>query len=365
MAKRVVITIHGIRTRGAWQKGLATVLAKHDMVPYPLDYGRLGMLGFLTPCIRESKLDWFHREYDRICKQENVQRPSIIAHSFGTYLVAELLSKYPEVKFDKIIFAGGIAPCDFDWETRFNNGQVLHVLNEVAKKDIWPAVAKMVIPRAGCSGSAGFCSQVPDVGQRFSSIGHSGTFFEGRYDEWARSINTPLLAPSDAKVIRDILSIATQQAAVIPNVDLANIRANLFIPTEGVLKIPKGASVNMDGHPDASIQIPIGMGATGRVFKDLKSRNPYLAIFNGNWGENTLPKEELSKVHPNLKWIMSFPLTDPVDGRLFGVMNVDGLCDELDYNFISEEAGQQLLANLELSADVLARKLCTLEHGRM
>lgn len=365
MAKRVVITIHGIRTRGTWQKNLATVLAKNDMVPHPLDYGRLGVLGFLTPCVRESKLDWFHREYDRIRSQEKVKRPSVIAHSFGTYLVAELLSNYPEVKFDKIIFAGGIAPKDFDWKKRFDNGQVLHVLNEVATKDIWPAVAKVVIPRAGCSGSAGFCSQISEVEQHFYPVRHSGTFFEGHYDEWARCINTPLLAPSDAKDIRDILSIATQQTASILNVSLARIRANLFIPIEGILRIPNGASVNMDDHPDISIQIPIGMGATGRVFTDLKSRDPYIAIFNGNWGKNTLPKEELNKVHPELKWIMSFPLTDPVDGRLFGVMNVDGLYDKLDYNFIDNEKGQQLLVDLESCADVLSGKLCTLEHGRM
>ncbi len=365
VAKRVVITIHGIRTRGAWQKDLATVLSKNDMVPYPLDYGRLGVLGFLTPCVRASKLDWFHREYDRIRKQENVKRPSIIAHSFGTYLVAELLSNYPEVKFDKVIFAGGLAPKDFDWKTKFHNGQVLHVLNEVAKKDIWPAVAKRVIPRAGCSGSSGFCSQIPDVEQNFSPIGHSGTFFEGRYDEWARCINMPLLAPSDAKDIRDILSIATQQVASFLNVPLTQIRANLFVPIGDVLIIPQGASVNMDGHPDESIRITKGRGATGHVFKNLKFRDPYIVMFNGGWGSNTLPAGELRKVHPDLKWIMSFPLTDPEDGQLFGVMNLDGLYNGLDYNLINGATGQKLLSDLELSADILADKLCTLEHGRM
>lgn len=365
MTKRVVITIHGIRTRGAWQKNLATVLAKNDMVPYPLDYGRLGVFGFLTPCVRESRLTWFHKEYDRIRKQEDVQRPSIIAHSFGTYLVAELLSQNSEVKFDKIILAGGIAPNDFDWEARFNNGQVLHVLNEVAEKDIWPAVAKRVIPRAGCSGSAGFSSKIPGVEQRFSPIGHSGTFFESRYDEWARCINTPLLSPPDSKFIRDTLSIASQRVANFLSVSLAHIRANLFVPFEDVLVIPQGASFNMDGHPDESIRIPKGMGATGNVFKDIKSRDPYIAMFNGSWGNNTLPPGEMGKVHPDLKWIMSFPLTNPENGQLFGVMNLDGLYTVLNYNSINGVGGQELLSDLELSADILADKLCHLENGRM
>lgn len=63
MGKRVVITVHGIRTRGAWQKQLTPILAKHELIPYPLDYGRFSAMSFLIPWRRESKLNWFHNEY--------------------------------------------------------------------------------------------------------------------------------------------------------------------------------------------------------------------------------------------------------------------------------------------------------------
>ncbi len=364
--KRVVITLHGIRTRGAWQKELATTLAKNDMVPYSLDYDQFSISRFLSSNERNAKLDWLHREYDRICKLENISRPSIIAHSFGSYLVAELLRRYPEVKFDKVILAGGIVRDDFDWQTRFDNDQVLHVLNEVATKDIWPKIAKWV-PRmnAGQSGAVGFYYQNSKLEQHYHPIKHSDTFFEGRYDMWAHCICKPLLAPLDVKAIRDILSIATQQMTFAFNIPLAQIRANLFIPYGDTLVIPKGASINMDGHPDETIQIKKGTGATGNVFENLKYRDPYIAILDGNWGDNTLPVDEMERVHPDLQWIMSFPLTDPKDGCLFGVMNLDGLSNKLDYNSISSVAGQKLLADLEFSAAILADKLCTLEHGRM
>src|SRR5229473_1546880 len=37
--KKIVITLHGIRTTGKWQKALDTVLASSEFVPYALDYG--------------------------------------------------------------------------------------------------------------------------------------------------------------------------------------------------------------------------------------------------------------------------------------------------------------------------------------
>jgi hypothetical protein len=366
MANRIVITLHGIRTHGPWQKGLATVLAKHDMVPYPLDYGFFSMLAFLSSCKRKAKLHWFHGQYDDICHRENIKRPSIIAHSFGTYLTAELLRNYPEVKFDKIIFTGAIVDENYEWKTRFDNGQVLHVRNDVATKDVWPGWAKKVIPRAGTSGSKGFISNLPGVEQQPYPLEHSDTFFEGHYEEWARCINKPLIAPSDAKDIQDILSIASQRTSQVLGVPAEHVRANVFIPDEqGILSIPVGASVNMDGHPDLTIQIPKGIGATGRVFTDLKSRDPYLAVFHDNWGNDVLPSNQLTKVHHELKWILSFPLFDPSDGRLFAVMNIDGLYEPYRDDSFNSELSQQLFTDLDSLSDTLAKKLCNLEHGRM
>src|SRR5262245_49377239 len=96
-SKKAVITLHGIRTHGKWQKDLDTQLAAGDMVPYPLDY-RYGLGAYLVPFWREETIRWLRDQYDRVIQAAGVKRPSIIAHSFGTYLTAEVLRRYPEVK---------------------------------------------------------------------------------------------------------------------------------------------------------------------------------------------------------------------------------------------------------------------------
>jgi hypothetical protein len=371
MAKKIVITLHGIRTRGAWQKDLAPTIARRDMVPYPLDYGRFSAVSFCIGSKRKAKIDWFHRQYDRICRAERIKRPSIVAHSFGTYLTVQLLRSYSEVKFDKIIFAGSIADEKFDWHEACRGGsqQVLEIRNDIAERDIWPGVARFCIPQAGHSGSKGFSNRAGCLHQPSDPLGHSGTFFESRYDEWTTWLSEPSLSEHDAKEVRDLLEIATHRTANTLRFKLQNVRANIFVPYEDGLRIPPGASVNIS--PDeCALRIPFGSGATGHVFRQLKDRSPYIATFDSDWGTDTLPKEQLAKVDPNLRWIMSFPMTDLDSGRLLGVMNIDGLHDELNDDFLnallddnSVSPEQKLLSDLENSADTMSRLLCSLENG--
>lgn len=353
MGKRVAITIHGIRARGEWQKQLAPILARHDFIPYPLDYGRFSAPAFLLKFQRERKLAWFHHEYDRICSQERIVRPSVIAHSFGAYLVAQLLERYSEVKFDKVIFAGSIANESFDWADAIEKNRILCVRNEYATRDIWPAVAKWVISDAGTSGSNGFsCGPHLYLSQEPFKIGHSGTFFDGHFIEWIQYLKQPLLSVSDQRRINNVLQFAVNVTERKMKSPQGTIRANLFVPFRDELMIPDGAHHNMDGHPDLSIRIPFGMGSTGRAFK---YRTHHIAIFKEHWGDDTLPGELLRKVHPELKWIVSIPLCDPDDGGVFGVMNVDGLLHPKTLEDLTTGRGEELIAKM----------LCNLEQGRI
>lgn len=363
MGKRVVITIHGIRTRGEWQKQLAPVLARHDFIPYPLDYGRFSAPAFLISSRRESKLAWFHREYDRICDQERIVRPSVIAHSFGTYLVAQLLDRYPEVKFDKVIFAGSIANETFDWADAIEKNRILYIRNEYATKDIWPGVARKVIPDAGHSGSKGFsCPPHRHLSQEPFKIDHSGTFFDGHFKEWIQYVKQPLLSVSDQRRINNILQLAVNVTERKMGMPKGTIRANIFVPFKDELVIPDGGHHNMDGHPDLSIRIPLGMGSTGRAFRH---RTHHIAIFKDHWGDDTLPEEQLKKVHPKLKWIVPIPLCDPDDGGVFGVMNVDGLHQPKTVEDLTTGPGEELLNDLSIHTEVIAKTLCDLEQGRI
>ena len=145
MAKRVVISIHGIRTRGEWQKKLVPMLARADFIPYAIDYGHFRAISLLRRSQRERAIDRLLRDYNDIVGESGDQRPSIIAHSFGTYQVAALIERYPNVRFDKVIFAASIVRSDFDWPRILAAGRVNYVENDFGGADVWPKVAARLI----------------------------------------------------------------------------------------------------------------------------------------------------------------------------------------------------------------------------
>src|SRR4051812_40871012 len=95
---KVICPLHGIRTLAAWQKGLSDLLARYGWVCRleRWSYGRFSILAFVTPWTREAKLGWLRRQYDaemndRRMTAEKDQPPSVVAHSFGTYILGYTL----------------------------------------------------------------------------------------------------------------------------------------------------------------------------------------------------------------------------------------------------------------------------------
>jgi len=153
---KLVLSLHGIRTRGAWQKVLNPELEDAGFRHVPLDYGFFRAIKLLIPRLRERQVEWFRDEYTRIRDRYPREIPSVIAHSFGTYLVAYALERYREIVFDRVIFSGSIVRRDFDWSRAVSSGQINGLLNECAKRDIWVRLAAWMISDAGPSGVRGF-----------------------------------------------------------------------------------------------------------------------------------------------------------------------------------------------------------------
>ena len=159
----LVITIHGIRTHAEWQKEFPGVIGNKAGAVEAFDFGRYGLLRFLTPASNNSKIDQFYqwystklREHPEVDLTRYDRRPSVVAHSFGTWIVGYTMLKHPDVKFDKLLLFGCILPRDFDWLTLFGRDQVGFVRNERGLKDPWPNLAGKFVARAGTAGSKGF-----------------------------------------------------------------------------------------------------------------------------------------------------------------------------------------------------------------
>jgi pimeloyl-ACP methyl ester carboxylesterase len=181
----VVFLLHGIRTRAEWQERIASVLAASLGVrPVPLRYGFFDVVRFLLPlrAIRRPPVERTARlmrdERDRL----GGARISIVAHSFGTYVLGQLLAREPDLVFHRAVLCGCILPSQFPWEDyrhRFTAaGDGVQIVNDCGWRDVWPVLADSITWGYGSSGRFGFGH--PRVRDRFHRLAHS-EFFADRF----------------------------------------------------------------------------------------------------------------------------------------------------------------------------------------
>jgi pimeloyl-ACP methyl ester carboxylesterase len=155
--RHLVISLHGIRTRGVWQKELTAELNRSGFDHAPLDFGFFRALRLLWPPARSRQVRWFLDEYTALSRDHGHAGISVIAHSFGTYLVAQALERFPEVTVARLIFCGSIVRQDYPWtHTICETRQVTEVLNDYGRLDFWAALVGWVVEDAGPSGRRGF-----------------------------------------------------------------------------------------------------------------------------------------------------------------------------------------------------------------
>jgi serine/threonine-protein kinase len=181
--KHIVISLHGIRTRGAWQKQLSSTLGREGFIHEPLDYGFFRAILLVLPAMRDRKMKWFLDQYNLVTKGYQ-DPPSIIAHSFGTYLVARTLQKYVEIRFRQVIFCGSIVEVGFPWSRIADSGQVTRVLNDYGGKDFWARTAVYFVNDAGPSGAKGFqdCAGGRVINRHRPEFRHSDFFYQANYE---------------------------------------------------------------------------------------------------------------------------------------------------------------------------------------
>lgn len=135
------------------------VLEECGFDPVPTDYGKFGIFRFLIP-FEFFRLQPRRRVRDQILsyvRENNPQRISIIAHSFGTYLVSKIVEDGIGFNFDRVIFCGSVVPNDFDFAAnreKFGG----KVLNEIGTRDILPGLAASVTWGYGSIGTHGINS---------------------------------------------------------------------------------------------------------------------------------------------------------------------------------------------------------------
>jgi pimeloyl-ACP methyl ester carboxylesterase len=299
----VVMLVHGINTHGDWQKIAQEVFADAKITARAF-HKPISVPAFLRRSKRKEKieqfLEWYTAKVDelRLDLDDPYQRPSVVAHSFGTWFVSRCMLIHPEVRFDKMILLGAIVPTDFAWHELFLRDQVQSVRNECGWGDIWAGMVRNVVPGTGPSGRYGFKQR--DVhgltDHNYEHFEHSTSFYKQHMTEWVKVVSRP---PVDLRV-RHGAEIEDGYVATLNLTHLIDVENFQDDPAFEQADVPRGLSttwiavnqdlytfvIDHDGKPQGYINaMPLTAKAYVRVKSGLVDDNeikdtdllPYLA----------------------------------------------------------------------------------------
>ena len=179
----VIVLVHGIRDRALWQNTIRKCLQDNGFkIVEPTNFGRFDLFRFLIPIayFRNRAIEEVWRQLTIIRADNPQARISIIAHSFGTFVIAHIIKRNFDVGLHRVIFCGSVVPYDFrfeDMEGRFDRP----ILNEVGTRDIWPAIAETVTWGYGSPGTYGF--RRARIVDRWHNGAHHGYFLTRSFCE--------------------------------------------------------------------------------------------------------------------------------------------------------------------------------------
>jgi ribosomal protein S18 acetylase RimI-like enzyme len=153
-----LITVHGIRRKNRWYENIPGFpeTKEHNIEILNFDYNYFSFGKFLIKKHREKILSDFCDFYnDNITDTKNP--PSVIAHSFGTYIVYQAMKKYDVIKFNKIIFCGSILNENIDFRPFIKRKQFKLLKNDHGTLEWFLKFTRRIIDKdCGQAGKVGF-----------------------------------------------------------------------------------------------------------------------------------------------------------------------------------------------------------------
>lgn len=172
----VVVLIHGIRTHAPWQETLRSLLNKDKKTKtYPIGYGYLDAGRFWFPWyFRDSPIRDVTRKLRAILSKHKNDKITVVAHSYGTHVIATILKNNPDIKLHRLILCGSVISDKFLWDS-IKGLPEDKVINDCGNKDKWPVLAKCLSWGYGSTGTFGIKAP-PHVYDRHHDLGHSDFF---------------------------------------------------------------------------------------------------------------------------------------------------------------------------------------------
>ena len=183
---KVVLTVHGINTYGDWAAKLARILQHHDprIETESYSYGYFSILAFLIPFLRWIEVLRCRRELYCLKRRTDGRTVDIVAHSFGTFIVAKAIrSARPErlPRIGTVILAGSVLRSSFDWSSLLHSGKLERVVNECGVDDDVLIASQFLVLFTGMAGRIGFFGALGTVLTNRWHRGDHGLYFEGDF----------------------------------------------------------------------------------------------------------------------------------------------------------------------------------------
>lgn len=233
----LVITVHGIRTFGQWQVRLARLIRDADPATRIENYryGYFSVLAFLLPPFRWLATKRFRKALRSIVSRNPGARISIVAHSFGTHIVAWglrglRLGERPKVH--TILLAGSVLKSDFPWSDLQDDDTLYRVVNDCGTHDNILLLSQFLVLLTGMAGRLGFSGMTSDRFLNRYFVGGHSLYFEKAgvpSDDFMKKYWVPIFV-SDATVeyVDERIVKGAIQGAVITLVQIADPIKLLF-----------------------------------------------------------------------------------------------------------------------------------------
>jgi pimeloyl-ACP methyl ester carboxylesterase len=163
-----LIALHGIRTRGPWQEQLQWLIDRQFLRTVPFRNWKYGRILFraLVPSRQQQVVRRFVEDLRQaadnmadVLRPGEAPPPDVVAHSFGTWLVANALQQDPNLRLGHVVLVSSIIRPDWPWIEIIDRNQVTGILNYCGDRDPWVRLTERFIPDSGPSGRVGFTDE--------------------------------------------------------------------------------------------------------------------------------------------------------------------------------------------------------------
>jgi pimeloyl-ACP methyl ester carboxylesterase len=172
-SRKALITIHGVLSHGEWNAEIAHIASSNGWIVAPFVYGYVQPQVLAASAARMKIVDSFRDHINDIQDRYHCE-VSVIAHSFGTYVIAKYLLGFdvPPISLDTLILTGSVLNEDLDIDLFY--GRAFQIINEVAPNDSVVKYARPLSiwsdPLFGRSGETGFRRPSQRLEQRTSDV---------------------------------------------------------------------------------------------------------------------------------------------------------------------------------------------------